>query len=86
MGPVLALAWLMFPIELIGHLARVLSLSMRLFGNIFGEHMASGVFQGFFGGWLVPLPMMFLGLFASFLQAFIFTLLSMIYIALATDH
>jgi F-type H+-transporting ATPase subunit a len=86
MGPVLLMAPLLFPIELVSQFARILSLSMRLFGNIYGEHVASGVFQGFFGGWLVPLPMMFLGLFASFLQAFIFTLLSMIYISLATEH
>ena len=77
---------LMFGIELIGHFARNLSLSMRLFGNIFGEHTATGVFQTFLGGFLVPLPMMFMGLFAAFLQAFIFSLLSMIYIALATEH
>lgn len=86
LGPVLLLAPLMFFIELVSHLARNLSLSMRLFGNIFGEHSASDVFYGFFGGFLVPLPMMFLGLFGSFLQTFIFSLLSMIYIALATEH
>ena len=85
MGPVALIAPLMVPIEIIGHLARNLSLSMRLFGNIFGEHSASGVFYGLFA-YLVPLPMMFLGIFASFLQAFIFCLLSMIYIALATEH
>lgn len=85
-GPLPAIAIIMIPIELIGHLARNLSLSMRLFGNIFGEHTASGVFYTFLDGFLVPLPMMFLGLFAAFLQAFIFCLLSMIYIALATEH
>ena len=85
-GPVLFLAPLMFVIELVSHFARNLSLSMRLFGNIFGEHAASGVFQTFLGGFLVPVPMMFMGLFAAFLQAFIFCLLSMVYIALATEH
>jgi F-type H+-transporting ATPase subunit a len=42
------LAPLMFPIELIGHLARILSLGMRLFGNITGEHTATGIFMGIF--------------------------------------
>ena len=44
-GPVWWLAPLMFPIELIGNFARILSLSMRLFGNIFGEHTATGIFS-----------------------------------------
>lgn len=86
LGPVMLLAPLMFVIELVSHLARNLSLSMRLFGNIFGEHSATDVFYNFFGGFGVPIPMMFLGLFGSFLQTFIFSLLSMIYIALATEH
>ena len=86
MGPVLFLAPLMIPIELVAHLARNLSLSMRLFGNIFGEHTATGVFYTFLHGFIVPLPMMFLGLFGSFLQTFIFCVLSMVYIALATEH
>lgn len=85
-GPVLLLAPLMFVIELVSHLARNLSLSMRLFGNIYGEHSATEVFYQFFGGYGLPIPMMFLGLFGSFLQTFIFSLLSMIYIALATEH
>jgi F-type H+-transporting ATPase subunit a len=85
-GPVIFLAPLMFVIELVSHLARNLSLSMRLFGNIYGEHSATEVFYNFFGGYVVPIPMMFLGLFGSFLQAFIFSLLSMIYIALSTEH
>ena len=63
-----------------------LSLTLRLFGNIYGEHQASEVFYGFLGGFGVPIPMMFLGLFAAFLQAFVFCLLSMIYIRLATEH
>jgi F-type H+-transporting ATPase subunit a len=84
-GPLLVLAPLIFPIELVGHVARVLSLSMRLFGNMYGEHSASGVFYGFFGGFLVPLPMMALGVFGACLQTFIFVLLSTVYIALATE-
>lgn len=83
---VLPLMLLMFGIELVSHLARNLSLTLRLFGNIYGEHQASEVFYGFLGGFGVPIPMMFLGLFAAFLQAFVFCLLSMIYIRLATEH
>jgi F-type H+-transporting ATPase subunit a len=86
MGPVAALAVLMVPIEVVAHVARNLSLSMRLFGNIYGEHAATGVFYGFLGGFLVPVPMMFLGIFGAFLQTFIFCVLSMVYIALATEH
>ncbi len=47
----------MFPIELIGHFARILSLGMRLFGNIFGEHTATGIFMGLFP-LVLPWPMM----------------------------
>src|ERR1043165_7061997 len=50
MGPVWWLAPLMFPIEMVGNFARALSLGMRLFGNIFGEHTATGIFMG-----LVPI-------------------------------
>jgi F-type H+-transporting ATPase subunit a len=84
-GPVLVLAPLMFPIELVAHLARNVSLSMRLFGNMFGEHAATGVFLDLVP-YVVPLPMMALGLLGAFLQTFIFTVLSMVYIALATEH
>jgi F-type H+-transporting ATPase subunit a len=83
-GPILWLAWLMFPIELISHLARPLSLSVRLFGNMFGEHMVSGVFMGLVPQ-LVPIPIMALGMFAIVLQAFIFMLLSAVYVAGAIE-
>jgi F-type H+-transporting ATPase subunit a len=85
-GPVLLLSPLMLPIELIAHVARNLSLSLRLFGNVFGEHAATGVFSTFAHGYFVPLPMMALGLFGALLQTFIFCVLSMVYIALATEH
>lgn len=85
MGPIWWLAILIFPIELIGHIVRPVSLSLRLFGNITGDHLVLGIFSG-----LVPLfvPILFmaLGLFVSFIQAFVFSLLSMIYINLATAH
>lgn len=79
MGPVLFLAPLMLVIEVIGHLARILSLAMRLFGNIFGEHTATGIFVGMFP-LLLPWPMMGLGIFGAFLQTFVFIMLTMVYI------
>lgn len=85
MGPVLWLAPLMVVIEVIGHFVRPVSLSLRLFGNITGDHTVLGIFSD-----LVPLfvPIIFmgLGLFVAFIQAFVFTLLSTIYIALAVSH
>jgi F-type H+-transporting ATPase subunit a len=80
MGPVPWLAFLMFPIELIGHFARILSLGMRLFGNIFGEHTATGIFMGMLP-LIVPWPMMGLGIFGAFLQTFVFIMLTMVYIS-----
>ena len=79
MGPVPWLAPLMFPIELIGHFARILSLGMRLFGNIFGEHTATGIFMGMLP-FVLPWPMMGLGIFGAFLQTFVFIMLTMVYI------
>jgi F-type H+-transporting ATPase subunit a len=86
MGPVLPLMPLILPIEVIGHLARVLSLSIRLFGNIFGEELVLGILFFLAGMYMAPLPMMFLGLFTGFIQAFIFCLLSMMYFAGAIEH
>ena len=82
-GPVWWLAPLMFPIEMIGNFARILSLSMRLFGNIFGEHTATGIFMGLIP-LIAPWPMMALGIFGAFLQTFVFIMLTMVYISGAT--
>ena len=79
MGPVIFLAPLMFIIEIISHLARILSLALRLFGNIFGEHTATGIFFVMFP-FVVPWPMMGLGIFGALLQAFIFIMLTMAYL------
>jgi F-type H+-transporting ATPase subunit a len=82
------LAPLMFPIEVISHLSRVLSLSLRLFGNIFAEEMVILILFTLIP-FLVPLPMMFLALITGGLQAFIFVLLSIIYLQAAVaveDH
>ena len=77
----------MVPIEIISHLARILSLALRLFGNIFGEHTATGIFFGLVP-FLIPWPMMALGIFGALLQAFIFIMLTMAYLngAVATEH
>src|SRR5688500_15384603 len=82
-----ALGFIMFPIEIISHTSRVLSLSLRLFGNIFGEELVILILFSIIP-FLVPLPMMFLGLITGGLQAFIFMLLSIIYLqgAVAVEH
>jgi F-type H+-transporting ATPase subunit a len=87
-GPIWWLGFLMFPIEIIGNFARVLSLGMRLFGNIFGEHTATGIFMGLVP-FVVPWPMMGLGIFGAFLQTFVFIMLTMVYISgavVAEEH
>lgn len=86
-GPVPWMAPLMIPIEIISHLARPFSLSVRLFANIFGEHQVVAVFFTLLP-FLLPIPIMALGLFTSILQAFIFMVLTMVYIAgaLSEEH
>ncbi|MFC1823112.1 F0F1 ATP synthase subunit A [Thermodesulfobacteriota bacterium] len=85
-GPVWALAPLMFVIEGIGHLARVMSLSVRLFGNIFGKEKILGILFGLAGLYLAPLPILFLGILVSFIQAVVFMLLSIVYFAGAMEE
>jgi F-type H+-transporting ATPase subunit a len=80
MGPILALAPLIFIIEIIGHLARPLSLSLRLFGNMYGHEIVLMIFFALVP-FLLPIPMMLMGVLIAFIQAFVFTLLAMIYIA-----
>ena len=84
-GALVLMAILFFPIEVIGAFARILSLSLRLFMNIAGEHATTGVFTSLVPV-VVPLPMMALGLFTALLQAYVFTLLSAVYVSLATAH
>ena len=86
LGPSWALAPLLFIIELIGHFARVLSLSVRLFGNIFGKEKVLGILFGLWGLYLAPLPMLFLGILVSFIQAVVFMLLSIVYFSLAMEE
>ncbi len=89
-GPILWLAPLMFPVELIGHLARPVSLSIRLFGNIFGEESVTVLLLSLV--WLV-MPyfiwlavMLPLSLFTAVVQTFVFIMLSMVYIAGAVEE
>ncbi len=84
-GPVVFLAPLMFIIEVISHFVRPVSLSLRLFMNITGDHLILGVFTNLVH-YIIPAIFIGLGIFVSFLQAFIFTVLSAIYISLATAH
>jgi F-type H+-transporting ATPase subunit a len=86
MGDVLWLAPLMFVVEIVGELAKPLSLSLRLYGNIFGEDNVIEQLMGLGGGIPFQLPMLAFAIFTSFLQAFIFTTLSTIYIASKVVH
>ena len=80
MGPMPALAPLMFPIEIISHLSRIVSLSFRLFGSIRGDDMFLMVLL-MLVPWLLPLPGFFMLTAFGFLQAFIFAILTYVYIA-----
>lgn len=89
-GPIWWMAWFIFPLELISNFIRPLSLSIRLFGNIFADEQVAATVSGLghtlgFPEWttqlLVPIPLMFLGLLVCFVQTLVFTLLSMIYLS-----
>jgi F-type H+-transporting ATPase subunit a len=87
MGPAWWLAWLILPIEIVSHFSRPLSLAMRLFGNIFGEDLVIIIIASLVP-FVAPLPVMGLAVFTSLLQAFIFIMLSTIYLAgaMAEEH
>jgi F-type H+-transporting ATPase subunit a len=84
-GPIWWMAWLLLPIELVSHFARIMSLTIRLYANMFASDMLT---LGFFSLIPIGVPSIFLGLhvFVSCIQAFIFMLLSMIYLSLAVSH
>ena len=79
------MAWLIFPIEIVSHLARVMSLSVRLYANMFAGDLVTLVF---FSLCPIGIPVIFLGLHlaVSAIQAFVFMLLTMIYLSLAVAH
>jgi F-type H+-transporting ATPase subunit a len=79
-GPVKVLAPLMFPIEIISHLSRVVSLSFRLFGNVKGDDMFLAVML-MLVPWLLPLPAFFMLFFFGLLQTFIFMILTYVYLS-----
>ena len=84
-GPMWQLAFLIFPLEILSIFLRILTLNLRLYWNISADHIVLGVFTE-----LVPfgIPVLFYGLgtFVAFMQAFVFSLLTMLYIQLASDH
>jgi F-type H+-transporting ATPase subunit a len=89
LGPVLPLAVLMVPLELIDNLVRPLTLALRLAANMSADHLVLGIFTGLTK---VVIPVLFymLGAFVSLIQTFVFVLLSLVYVSLATaghgDH
>jgi len=90
LGPIrsvfaLPLMLLMFIIEFIGHLARPLTLSVRLFGNMIAKHYILGVLA-ILSPWLIPTLILILGVLVSVIQAFVFTLLSALYLAGAVEE
>ncbi len=86
MGPVWWMVPIILPIEVIGHVARILSLSFRLFGNMMGHELVLGILFALAGLFFAPLPIMALGIFVALVQAFVFFLLSMMYFTGAMEH
>jgi len=86
LGPVWWMSPLICLIEIIGHLARILSLSFRLFGNMMGHEIVLSILFALAGLFFAPLPIMALGIFVAFVQAFVFFLLSIIYFSGAMEH
>lgn len=85
LGPVMALAPLMLVVELFSHGFRPVSLGIRLFANMFADHQLVEIFTDLTKV-VVPVVFYCLGAFVSVVQAFVFTMLSAIYIALAVSH
>jgi F-type H+-transporting ATPase subunit a len=82
-GPIWWMAWLIFPLELISNFIRPLTLGIRLFGNMFADEQLAATVANLYPPFtqlLLPLPFMALGLFVALVQAFVFTLLSMVYL------
>jgi F-type H+-transporting ATPase subunit a len=86
MGPVWWLVPLLLPIELISNLARLLSLSIRLFGNIMAKETLLAILFMLAGSFFAPLPIMILGVLVSLVQAMVFVLLTVVYFSQAREH
>jgi len=84
-GPVLWLAPLMIVVELASHVFRPLSLALRLRGNIMGDHIVLGIFNDM-TPYVVPFVFYSIGLFVCLIQAFVFCLMTMVYISLSATH
>jgi len=84
-GPAWYLAPLMFVIELISLCVRPLTLALRLMLNMAVDHLIVGIFAGLVAG-LIPLPFMLLGCLLLIVQTLVFTMLTCVYIGLATEH
>ena len=84
-GPIWWLAPLMIPIEIISHLVRPLSLTVRLYGNMFAGEQVTNVFLGL-TKLVIPVVLMGLHVFVAVVQAYVFTLLTAIYVSMATAH
>ncbi len=84
-GPIPLLAPFLLPIEIISHFSRPVSLSIRLFGNIFAEELLIVIIASIIP-YFLPLPFMAVAIFTSIIQAFVFVLLACIYIAGAVAH
>jgi F-type H+-transporting ATPase subunit a len=78
-GPVWWLIPIILPIEIIGHVARVLSLTFRLYGNMMGHELVLGILFMLAGAFFAPMPIMAMGIFVAFVQAFVFFMLSVMY-------
>ena len=85
-GPMWWLIPLMLPIELISNFARLLSLSIRLFGNIMAKETLLAILFMLAGAFFAPLPIMLLGVLVSLVQAMVFVLLTVVYFAQAHEH
>ena len=85
MGPLLVLAPLMIIVEAFSHLFRPASLAIRLYGNMFADHLLLGIFTDLTKV-VVPVVFYVLGTFVSLVQAVVFTLLTMVYVGLAISH
>ncbi|MGB5231912.1 MAG: F0F1 ATP synthase subunit A [Desulfoprunum sp.] len=85
-GPMWWLIPLMLPIELISNFARLLSLSIRLFGNIMAKETLLGILFMLAGAFFAPLPIMILGVLVSLVQAMVFVLLTVVYFGQAKEH
>ena len=84
-GPAWYLAWLVFPIEVISLTVRPITLAVRLMLNMSVDHLILGIFLSLVAA-LIPIPVMILGCLIILIQTLVFTLLTCIYIGLATEH